>query len=173
MKRLGLPAAVAGLILLTVYGAITFYDYHLKFGRMWETPAIRPHEAPLLQMAAGLVPFDGGETLLRLKDEADLEAPFALSDPTAVQTGKQHYFTYCAPCHGKYHDGNGTVGQSFAPLPTDLRLERVQALPQGRLFKEMSYGIPGGRQPPLATTIAPGDRWQIIAYVKSLGPREP
>jgi hypothetical protein len=44
-------------------------------------------------------------------------------------------------------------------------------MPVGTLFKEISYGIPGGRQPALATTIAAHERWQIIAYVKSLGER--
>jgi hypothetical protein len=45
-------------------------------------------------------------------------------------------------------------------------------MPQGILFKEISYGIPNGRQPALATTIAVKDRWRIIAHIKSLGPRE-
>jgi hypothetical protein len=39
------------------------------------------------------------------------------------------------------------------------------------LFKEISYGIPGGRQPALATTMTPEERWQSIALVKSLGVR--
>jgi len=64
------------------------------------------------------------------------------------------------------------VGQSFHPLPTDLRSPKVQSLSEGVFFKEISYGIPGGRQPPLATTIDPLDRWRIIAYVKSLGVRK-
>jgi hypothetical protein len=62
------------------------------------------------------------------------------------------------------------VGQSFHPLPTDLRSAKVQSLSEGAFFKEISYGIPGGKQPPLATTIDPLDRWCIIAYVQSLGP---
>jgi hypothetical protein len=64
------------------------------------------------------------------------------------------------------------VGQSFDPLPTDLRSVKVQTLPEGVLFKEISYGVPNGRQPPLATTIEVMDRWRIVAYVKSLGVRK-
>ncbi len=78
---------------------------------------------------------------------------------------------YCVHCHGRHHDGLGTVGQSFAPLPGDLRSARVQTLPAGRIFHEISYGIPDGRQPALATTISLTDRWRIIAFVKSLGVR--
>jgi mono/diheme cytochrome c family protein len=65
----------------------------------------------------------------------------------------------------------GTVGQSFTPLPGDLRSPKVQAMADGALYKEISFGKPDGRQPPLATTISMDDRWQIIAYLKSLGPR--
>jgi mono/diheme cytochrome c family protein len=100
-------------------------------------------------------------------------SPVSSNDPVSIAAGKNLYLTYCAQCHGKYHDGNGTVGQSFEPLPGDLRSPKVQAMPDGQIFKEVSYGIPGGRQPPLATTIAIPERWQIIAYVKSLGLRQP
>jgi hypothetical protein len=39
------------------------------------------------------------------------------------------------------------------------------------LFKSVSYGIPGGRQPPLETTITIDDRWSVVAFVQSLGLR--
>jgi mono/diheme cytochrome c family protein len=159
------------LVLLSAWGILTAYDYSLSIGRMWETPAIKPHERPIPVATLGIVPFDGGEVRLRHTPEAELRAPFDLTDARHVTAGDKGYLTYCAQCHGKYHDGNGTVGQSFAPLPGDLRSPKVQAMPAGTLFKEISYGIPGGRQPALATTIAAHERWQIIAYVKSLGER--
>jgi hypothetical protein len=45
-------------------------------------------------------------------------------------------------------------------------------MPAGMLFKEISYGIPDGRQPALATTMTVDERWQAIAFVKSLGQRQ-
>jgi mono/diheme cytochrome c family protein len=171
MKQvIGLVSFVA-IVLLTAWGVITLYDYTLSVGRMWETPAIRPHERPIAMAAVGIVPFDGGEIRLRQTPDAELKAPFRLTEATQIEAGGKGYFTYCAQCHGKYHDGNGTVGQSFAPLPGDLRSQKVQRMTAGTLFKEISYGIPGGRQPALATTIAAHQRWQIIAYVQSLGER--
>ena len=86
--------------------------------------------------------------------------------------GKTAYHYYCIHCHGNHFDGYGTVGQSFAPPPGDLRSAKVQSMSDGRLFKEISYGIPGGRQPALATTMGVADRWHAIAYVKSLSLRE-
>lgn len=165
---LGLGAIV---LLLVVYQALMHIDNYFPFGRMWQTPAVRPHEEKILIMQSGLVPFDGGETLYRSTLPEALVSPVDNQDPLAIAQGKVLYATFCVHCHGKYHDGFGTVGQSFVPPPGDLRSPKVQAMLDGQMFKEISYGIKDGRQPPLATTIAIPDRWKIIAYVKSLGQR--
>lgn len=172
MKRIVVLAGFVAVLLTAVYTVITLYDSNLKVGRMWETPAVRPHEEKLLIMASDVLPFDGGEAEYRYVNGEDLISPFKNDDFKVIASGKLLYFTYCAQCHGKYHDGNGTVGQSFHPLPGDLQGDKVQSLPQGTLFKEISYGVPNGRQPALATTIEVMDRWRIIAYVKSLGLRK-
>lgn len=168
MKRIVILAVFVAVMLTAAYTVITLYDTNLKVGRMWETPAVRPHEQELLIMEPGVLPFNGGEAEYRNVKGEDLISPFKNDDPKVVASGKSLYFTYCAQCHGKYHDGNGTVGQSFHPLPGDLQSARVQSLSRGTLFKEISYGVPDGRQPALATTIEVMDRWRIIAYVKSL-----
>jgi mono/diheme cytochrome c family protein len=172
MKRYIGVALILGIVAVAAYTLFTLYDTRFPFGRMWETPVIRPHEEAISYMAAGTVPFFGGEAEYRDREGKDILPPVAgaeMADATA--TGEKLYVQFCIPCHGKYHDGNGTVGQSFAPLPGDLRSRKVQGLADGVLFKEISYGIPGGRQPPLASTIAIQDRWRVIAFVKSLGVR--
>lgn len=155
--------AAGGWILFTAY------DNRFPFGRMWETPGIRAHEEPVnTYMATDRVPWEGGEAEYRNVRGESLVSPVSADDPEVVKQGRALYGTYCMQCHGKYQDGHGTVGQSFAPLPGDLRSERVQSMPDGVIFQEISYGIPGGRQPALAATIAVKDRWRIIAFVKSL-----
>jgi mono/diheme cytochrome c family protein len=171
MKKL-LIALIPVLVVIVLYEGLILYDNLFPYGRMRETPAIRPHEAPLLQTEEGLVPYGGGEALIRATDARDLKPSIDMVAPATIQQGQQMYSLYCQQCHGKYHDGNGTVGQSFNPLPTDLMNEKVQQLPDGVMFKEISYGIQGGRQPALATTIEVEDRWRVIAYVKSLGLRK-
>lgn len=163
---------VLGLVAVGAYQLFVFYDNRFPFGRMWETPAIRPHEEAISYMAPGSVPVEGGEAEYRRMNGEEILSPLAPADRGAeAANGNILYVHYCIQCHGKNHDGNGTVGQSFAPLPGDLRSEKVQGMPDGVLFKEISYGIPGGRQPALASTIMMDDRWRIIAYVKSLGIR--
>ena len=171
MKRILFLVILIAVVLTGAYTVITLYDEHLKVGRMWETPAVRPHEEKLLIMESSVVPVDGGEALFRAVDGNDLISPVKMDDPRVIESGKALYFTYCAQCHGKYFDGNGTVGQSFHPLPADLRDPKIRALSPGDLFQSISYGVPDGRQPPLATTIEVSDRWRIIAFLKSLSPR--
>lgn len=171
MLRIISVLLIVATIGLVAWGVLTLYDENLKVGRMWETPAVKPHEHPLPIMAAHTVPFGGGEANYRLADPATLQPDSDITTLDAIAAGKVGYRRYCIQCHGKYHDGNGTVGQSFAPLPGDLRSAKVQSLSAGELFYEISYGIPGGRQPALATTIGVEERWKIAGYVRNLGKR--
>jgi mono/diheme cytochrome c family protein len=168
MVRILCVGLFACVVALAVWGALTVYDENLSIGRMWTTPAIKPHEKPIPIMAAHIVPFHGGEALYRQADPDMLEPTFALNEDAVVSAGKTGYQRYCIHCHGKNHDGMGTVGQSFAPLPGDLRSEKVQSMSVGRLFQEIGYGLPDGRQPALASTISIEDRWRIVGYIKSL-----
>jgi mono/diheme cytochrome c family protein len=171
MKTVAVIFSFVGAVLLVAYGALTWYDNNFPFGRMWETPGVWPHEEPILIMESGVVPFSGGEAIYRAVPAEQLKSPLDLKDPAIIAKGEIGYRNFCLPCHGPNHDGYGTVGQSFAPLPGDLRGEKVQAYPEGQLFQEISFGEEGQRQPALATTIDPEKRWQIVAYVRSLGPR--
>jgi mono/diheme cytochrome c family protein len=172
MVRILSVVLIACTVALAAWGVITAYDELMPVGRMWETPAIKPHENPIPVMAAGSVPVSGGEAFFHAAAAEDLKPPFAMTDPLVIAAGKTAYGYYCVHCHGKNYDGYGTVGQSFAPKPRDLRGAKVQAMAAGTLFKEISFGLPDGRQPALATTMAPDDRWRVIAYVKSLGRRQ-
>ena len=166
---------VFGILLLFFlpYGAwqgLNLFDDRFPFGRMWETPAVRPHEEVMLVMEEGSVPVSQAEERFRTTPDNLLASPYPGNENAVARQGEALYFTFCAPCHGVDLDGNGTVGQSFSPLPTDLRSREVMALSDGFLFKRISYGNPpDGRQPPLATTIDVSDRWKIIAFIRSAG----
>ena len=171
MKKL-LALVVILVASLGAYYALMFYDNNFRYGRMRETPAVKPHEEPLILMETGIVPVSGGEAVLRATPGPALKSPLAPEDANVIARGEAVYFTFCAQCHGPNYDGNGTVGQSFMPLPTGFYTPAVQSKPAGELFKSVSYGIPGGRQPPLETTITIDDRWRVVAFVKSLGLRQ-
>ena len=172
MKKIVGFLILVAIVVLAAYHALMYYDNNFRYGRMRETPAVRPYEEPLLIRDIGLVPINGGEAIYRVSAGTDIPPPIDMARPAIIERGNAVYLIYCAQCHGYNYDGNGTVGQSFAPLPTDLRSAKVQDSPAGVLFKNVSYGIPDGRQPPLHATITVDDRWKVVAFVKSLGPRE-
>ena len=172
MKKIVLLLVAVMLVGYVAYEALMYYDNEFIYGRMRATPAVRPYEEPILIMEAGVVPIDGGEAVYRVTAGIDLPAPFDLTETETIAKGKTVYITFCAQCHGSQFDGNGTVGQSFHPLPTDLSSYPVQDKSPGELFKSISYGIPGGRQPALETTIPIDDRWRVVAFVKSLRGQE-
>ena len=159
---------VVAILVFVVYQALMYYDNNFRYGRMRETPGVRPHEEPLLIQESGIVPIHGGDALYRVTPAVELVSPLDRQADATIKRGSDLYHVYCAQCHGLNFDGNGTVGQSFEPLPTSLRSAEVQSKPEGELFKSISYGVPGGRQPALDTTILAQDRWYIIAFIQSL-----
>lgn len=168
-KLLAIPVLV--FVALAGYNILIYYDNHFPYGRMRETPAVRPHENPILIMASGVVPVDSAEAVWRSMTAETLVSPLP-ADDAVIRRGQIVYGTFCQQCHGINHDGNGTVGQSFTPLPTDLKSKTVQSLSDGALFQHISYGAgENNRQPALATTIRAIDRWHVIAYIKSIGIR--
>jgi mono/diheme cytochrome c family protein len=169
MKRVLAFLCVAAVFILIAYHALVYYDNNFPYGRMRETPGVKPHEEPLLIMEAGVVPVSGGDALLLVMDPAELQPSVAMKAEQTIARGKSVYFAFCAQCHGNNYNGRGTVGQSFQPLPTDLRSDEVQSNSEGKLFKTISYGVLDGRQPALHTTITIEDRWRVVAFVKSLG----
>ena len=158
MKKIFLIGAILVVVIFVVYEVLILYDNNFRYGRMWETHAVRPLEWPVMAMPEGAVAVDGADALLRRTPPELILPTVDMKDPETIKLGKTLYFTYCAQCHGENFDGNGTVGQSFHPPLPDLRSTKVQ----------ISYGKPDGRQPPLATTIALSDRWRIIAFIQSL-----
>jgi mono/diheme cytochrome c family protein len=78
----------------------------------------------------------------------------------ALGAGKKVYLDHCAKCHGE--DGEGRRKKP------SLRTSRVQHATDGEIFwllknGELKKGMPTWSSLPEPT------RWQIIAYVKSLG----
>lgn len=154
----------AGLcFLLTAMGC----DYQ----RMRDQASVRTYKKEMPEMDARTVPVRDGFQSLLLADPRALANPVAFT-PEAVERGRRAYGHFCVQCHGPKADGAGTVGQSFFPLPTDLRSDRVQSQSDGELYAKIRLGY--NRHPRLFTTIAGPDTWAVVDYVRSLkgkGPR--
>jgi len=84
-------------------------------------------------------------------------------DPDAVAAGANLFELHCAECHGETAEG-GRKGPS-------LRAVEVQRSPPGTLFWILTNGVVR-RGMPVWSKLPEPQRWQIVTYVKSLGPGE-
>ena len=135
------------------------------YARMTDDEAVNTYGKKMPAAPAHTVPIDGGIETLLAADPRNLINPLPMNVDT-VEQGRLAYGYFCLHCHGPKAEGHGTVGQSFAPLPTDLNIGAVQQLGDGELFVRISLGYK--RCPPLAYTVAEKDRWAVIHYLRSL-----
>ncbi len=135
------------------------------YARMKDQESVRTYEAELPEMPAESIPVSGGVAQLRNEDPQKMKNPLPDTNEV-IARGKASYEYFCVMCHGPEGDGRGTVGQSFAPLPTDLRSTYVRGQSDGLLFYRISLGFK--RHPPLYGTVSSEDRWAVIHYLRSL-----
>lgn len=135
------------------------------YGRMSDQESLRPYKAALPEMPAGTIPAEGGLQLLKSTRAEDLKPP-SPQTPETIEQGKTYYDYFCIVCHGANYDGQGTVGQSFSPLPANLKTPSVQKQGDGALFKKISLGFQ--RHPPMAYTVSEEDRWAIVFFLRTL-----
>jgi len=156
LLRIG--SAVFALILLLLSSGC---DY----GRMKDDESLRTYKTAIPEMPKESIPINGGIEVIRESNPEFLKNPLPYNQET-IERGKIAYGFYCIHCHGPKADGNGTVGQSFTPLPTNLRDEGVQAQTDGLIFYRVSLGFK--REPALAYTVPEEDRWAVIHYMRFL-----
>jgi mono/diheme cytochrome c family protein len=148
-------------------------DDAIRYERMNDQDSFRPYEAPMPGAVSGAVPAEAGavagEIAYRSAPLGSLRNPMP-ADAETIARGELAYEYFCIQCHGSRYNGDGTVGQSFAPLPTDLRSPYVQQMSEDELFRSISYGIQ--RHPAMAYTVCVEDRWSLIRWIQSLGVRD-
>ena len=82
-------------------------------------------------------------------------------DPDAVAAGANLFDQHCAECHGQLAEG-GRKGPS-------LRADPVQQATPGTLFWILTNGVVR-RGMPVWSKLPEPERWQLVSYLKSLGP---
>ncbi|CAM6053625.1 unnamed protein product [Sphagnum tenellum] len=82
-----------------------------------------------------------------------------------LKRGKHIYESYCIVCHGKEATGNGSIVPPY-PQPPNLHSEKVRNWPDGSIYHVITMGQ--NLMPSYASQIAPGDRWEVINYIRAL-----
>ena len=132
---------------------------------MTQQPHLRVFGAPMPRPAPGALPVTSlGFEVPTAQEAAALSNPLP---PTAQNRarGATYYAYYCAFCHGSKGDGNGPVGESYVPKPSDLRSPKIQAYSDGELLRSMLTGT--GHAPALETTVLPEHRWYLVHFVRA------
>ena len=91
--------------------------------------------------------------------------PFAV-DREVVMRGRERFEIYCAPCHGKLGDGNGTIVQRGFQHPPTYHQARLRTAPPGHFYNVIANGF--GRMYSFNDRIQVRDRWAIVAYIRAL-----
>jgi mono/diheme cytochrome c family protein len=79
----------------------------------------------------------------------------------AIAAGGRVFEDHCAKCHGADAEGRGKK--------PSLRSSRVQGATDGEIFWLLKNGNLGRGMPTWSNKLPEQTRWQVIAYVKSLG----
>jgi mono/diheme cytochrome c family protein len=92
-----------------------------------------------------------------------------------AKKGQALYAQKCAVCHGTTGKGDGVAEFVLFPKPRDLtsgkfKIRSTTSLPTNDdLFRIVTQGIPGTAMPSW-TGLSDAQRWDLVAYVKSLSP---
>lgn len=92
-----------------------------------------------------------------------------------AKKGEALYAQKCAVCHGMTGKGDGAAEFVLFPKPRDLtsgkfKIRSTTSLPtDADLFRVVTQGIPGTAMPSWSV-LGDSQRWDLVAYVKSLSP---
>lgn len=93
------------------------------------------------------------------------------SSPESIKTGQQLFQKYCRFCHGDDAKGNGSMAPkgTMPPDLTDETWDRGET--DGEIFMVLQNGTPPKLDmKPYKGMIKDPDMWNIINYLRSIGP---
>ena len=156
-----LIVASAGALLAGVIG-------YRWLNNMTQTAKLVPGER-VFSMPSGVVAR--GTTPIIPKEQREVAArlpnPIKATE-SSLAVGKQHYQTFCVPCHGPEAKGGvtGPVATKFIPTPDltnrDLQRQRTDGYWH-------SYIVTGGAvMPSYGEALSSQEAWHIVNYLRSL-----
>lgn len=153
----------AGAVALLVPLLLSYDVVHLPwFNGMAETIDVGHQEGPRRAAPAEAIPVQGPVLIADQPASSPLPAT-----ETSIQRGETLFGINCAICHGWDAQKTGsTVGRYFPEAPSMFEA-RVQDRTPQHIFLVITKGQ--NRMPALAENLTPGETWDIVNYVQSLG----
>jgi cytochrome c len=108
----------------------------------------------------------------------NLSNPLKVDEKTLAR-GKELYTSFCAHCHGKKGQGQGSITHpiygavpSYSDETPNRRGDRsMSELTEGHIYHTIMYGL--NAMGPHSSLIREEDRWKIVAYVQILQGKDP
>lgn len=157
------------LLLVAVAGGLMGAAVVVRWNdNMTRTPRIVPGER-VFRMPAGVVPR--GSDLIIPKEQRDVAAkepnPVKTSE-SSVTIGREHFTTFCTPCHGSEGKGgvSGPVATKFIPAP-DLTNPELQKQRTDGYWH--SYIVTGGAvMPAYGEALSSEEAWHVVNFLRTL-----
>ena len=91
----------------------------------------------------------------------------------SLARGEEVYLQACWICHGPAGLGDGPVGVTLNPRPSNLRIHTVPGVhTDGQLFEWVANGFPNSAMPEFSETYSEEDRWNVINYIRTFAAGE-
>ena len=104
--------------------------------------------------------------------EARPKAPGAPQDAASVAAGKTLYEVNCVACHGAEGKGDGPGSVALDPKPRDLSSSKYKYGDTDQIvFVSISKGLPGSGMVAWENLLSVKERWQLVAFIKTLRKR--
>ena len=87
-------------------------------------------------------------------------------DRARLLRGREKFEIYCAVCHGHSGKGDGIATKYGLVPPPSYHSDRLRQLPDGGIYQVITQGK--GKMGSYADKLDRHDRWNIIAYVRTL-----
>jgi mono/diheme cytochrome c family protein len=97
------------------------------------------------------------------------------STPESVTAGRGLYGKNCRHCHGLRGKGDGPLAPK-SPRPADLTDDKWDhGSSDGEIYTLILNGAPApmSEMKPMKGTLTPTQIWQIVNYIRSIGPQPP
>jgi mono/diheme cytochrome c family protein len=90
----------------------------------------------------------------------------------SIAAGQAVYQKQCAGCHGDTGKGDGTMGEELTPKPSNLSdAEWKHGSTDGEIFVVIRDGVKSTGMKPFGRKMTTHQLWDVVNYVRSLGPK--